>query len=183
MKRKASRTRRRGRRGPPSSSTPRADRAHRDAGREPARRSVVDLRFHQPRSARLRQGVLELRQAPRGTASQSVRAAARAGASLHPEAAEDRQDGDRRPAGQDRGQGVLPAHAHAGSALSGSGDGAENRAGRRRRDQAQGRRAGLPDALQADLQSPVALARRRRVGAKPTAASWRGCAKSPRSSP
>ena len=45
-----------------------ADRAHRHAGREPARRPVVDLRLHQPGAARLGQGVHALRQAPRGQA-------------------------------------------------------------------------------------------------------------------
>ena len=57
------------------------------------------------------QGVHALHQAARGAAAQSVRAAARAGAAVHPAAAEDRQDGHRRPAGQDRGQGVLRADA------------------------------------------------------------------------
>ena len=37
------------------------------------------------------------------------------------------------------------------------------------------------DAPQADLQSPVAVAGRRLVDARPTAASWRGCGRSPRS--
>ena len=52
--------------------------------------------------------VLDVRQAARASAAQPVRAAARAGAAVHPAAAEDRQDRHRRPAGQDRGQGVLP---------------------------------------------------------------------------
>ena len=39
-------------------------------------------------------------------------------------------------------------------------------------------RAGLPDALQADLQPPLAVARRRRAGPRPTAASSRACASS-----
>ena len=51
----------------------------------------------------------------------AVRAAARAGASVHPAAPEDRQVGDRRPAGQDRGEGLLPADAQAGGALSAVG--------------------------------------------------------------
>ena len=54
-------------------------------------------------------------------AAQSVRAAARAGAPVHPAAAEDRQVGDRRSAGQDRGQGLLPADAQAGGALPAGG--------------------------------------------------------------
>ena len=50
-----------------------AVRAHRHAGREPARRPLVHLRFHQSRAARIGEGVLELREAPGGAAPQSVR--------------------------------------------------------------------------------------------------------------
>ena len=42
-------------------------------------------------------------------AAQSLRAAARAGAALHPAPHEDRQEHHRGLAGQDRGEGVLPA--------------------------------------------------------------------------
>jgi hypothetical protein len=48
---------------------------------------------------------------------------------------------------------------------------------------ARGAGAGLPHALQADLQPPLAVARRRRAGPRPTAASWPACASWPRSSP
>ena len=85
-----------------------AHRADRHAGREPPGRSVVDLRFHQPGPARDRQAVRALRQRPGRAAAQPLRPAARAGAALHPAADEDRQVRHRRPAGQDRGQGVLP---------------------------------------------------------------------------
>ena len=76
----------------------------RHADREPARRPLVDLRFHQSRTAGLVQAVLDLRQASRRPASQSLRTAARTGASLHPAPHEDRQEHHRRPAGQDRGE-------------------------------------------------------------------------------
>ena len=49
-----------------------------------------------------------------------------------------------------------------------------------RRHPAPGPRPGVPDALQADLQPPVAVAGRRRLGARPTAASSAACARSPR---
>ena len=68
-----------------------ADRADRHAGREPPRRSVVDLRLPQPGPARLGAG-----SSPRFTkrladaAAQPLRAAARPGAALHPAPAEDR---------------------------------------------------------------------------------------------
>ena len=48
---------------------------------------------------------------------QSLRSAARAGAALHPAAHEDRPVDHRRPARQDRGQGVLPAEPQTGGAL------------------------------------------------------------------
>ena len=74
------------------------------------------------------------------------------------------KSGHRRPAGQDRGEGALPAQPQAGGALSaggrGSGRGPEGADGH----PAQGDRAGDADAAQADLQSPVAMAGRRRLG-------------------
>ena len=96
----------------------RAHRADRHAGREPARRPVVDLRFHQPGPAGSAKAVHAATPSawPSATA-QPVRPAARAGAALHPAAAEDRQARHRRPAGQDRGEGVLRAEPQAGGAV------------------------------------------------------------------
>ena len=116
----------------------RAHRADGHAGREPARGSLVDLRFHQPRAARIEQGVHDLHQASRGETAESVRATARAGPAVYPQTAEDRQDRHRRPAGQDRGEGLLPSDAHAGGALSAGRERAVRRAEQSRRD----RRAG-----------------------------------------
>ena len=59
---------------------------------------------------------------------------------------------------------------------------AEQLAGRRRHP-AQGPGVVVPDAVQADLQPPVAVAGRRQLGARTTAASGPACATSPRSSP
>ena len=90
--------------------------AHRHARREPAGRSVVHFRLRQPGAAGIGEGVHELRQTPGEQAPQFLRPAARTGAAVHSAALEDRQDGDRGPAGQDRDQGVLPAQPQAGRA-------------------------------------------------------------------
>ena len=95
--------------------------AHRHAGREPAGRSVVDLRLRQSGAAGIAEGVHELRQAPGGPAARFLRSAARTGAAVHSAAPEDRQDRDRGPAGQDRNQSVLPAQPPAGRALRAGG--------------------------------------------------------------
>ena len=140
-----------------------AHRVDRNAGREPPGRSVVDLRFHQPGSARDRPAVRGLRQRAGRAHAQPLRAAAGAGAPLHPAADEDRQVRDRRPAGQDGGHGVLLPQPQAGRALRPDGIRSGRRAGRRRRDSAQGHRPGDDDAPEADLQPSLALARRRRL--------------------
>ena len=66
--------------------------ADRHAGRKPPGRSVVDLRLHQSRPARIAQGVQRLHQAPGRADAQSLWAAARAGAAVHPAPDEDRQE-------------------------------------------------------------------------------------------
>ena len=98
-----------------------AHRAQRHAGREPPRRSLVDLRLPQPGAAGIGEGVLDVHETARVAAAQPVRAAARAGAAVHPAAAEDRQVRHRRPAGQDRGEGLLPTDAQTSGALSAGG--------------------------------------------------------------
>jgi hypothetical protein len=70
-------------------------RAHcpdRHADREPPRRSLVDLRFHQSGTVGVCQAILHLRQAARRAAAQSLRPASRVGASLYPAPHEDRQE-------------------------------------------------------------------------------------------
>ena len=100
---------------------PGAGRPHGHARREPPLRPLVDLRLREPGPPRLGPGVRGLHEAPRGEAAPPVRAAAGAGAALRPPPAQDRPLGDRRPAGQDRGQGLLHAPPQAGRALCGGG--------------------------------------------------------------
>ena len=142
----------------------RADCPDRDAGREPPRRPVVDLRFHQSGAAGIGEAVRALCQGPGRTRAQSLWSAARAGAALHPASHEDRQIHHRRPARQDRDQGLLRSQPQAGGALRAGGRGTRRSARASRRHPAQGHRAGDADAPQADLQPSVAVAGRRRVG-------------------
>ena len=113
-----------------------------------------------------------------------LRPAARPGAALHPAAAEDRQARHRRPARQDRGEGVLRPDQAAGGALRAGGRRSWRERARRRdghRSAAAG--AGATDAAQADLQPSLAVAAATAPGPRRTAASSRGCARSPRRSP
>jgi hypothetical protein len=129
----------------------------------PVENSLVDLwslfDFAQPRLLGAKGTSIGTR-APRATERRRVRAAAVAGPPVHPAPPQDRPIGHRGPARQDRGAGLLRAVTRAGGAL---------RRGRRRRSPARlerGSRAIPPrrrhprgaDALQADLQSPVAVA-------------------------
>ena len=153
-------------------------RAHRHARREPPRRPLVALRLPEPRPARLRQGVRRVRQAARRARSR-LRAAPRADAPVHPAAAQDRPAGHRRPAGQDRAPRVLRAEPRAGRALPGIGEDLADTARAPRSvggHRAPGHRARVSDALQADLQSPVAVARGTARGRPRRAASSRACA-------
>ena len=69
-----------------------ARRAQRHTGGESPWRSLVHFRLPQPRPAWIREGVHDVHQASLVTTAQPVRAAARAGASVHPAAPEDRHD-------------------------------------------------------------------------------------------
>ena len=155
--------------------------AHRHARREPAGRPVVHLRLPQPGLLGSSKEFTSLVKRLAEQAPQSLRSAARTGAAVHSAAAEDRQDGHCGPAGQDRGQGLLPAQPQAGGALPAGGEGTgQATRDRRRGHPAQGPGAVVPDALQADLQPPVAVAGRRRLDRGQTAASGPACAISPR---
>ena len=164
----------------------RAPRAHRHAGREPPRRSVVAVRLPQSRACSARAKAFgTLRQEP-GSAAGDYGAAAQPGAALHPAAAQDRPPRHRRPARQDRGARLLRRSTKIQAALyQDAVDELQAQLATVRRDgiERRGRRARVPDALQADLQPPVALARRRRARRPRTAASSRGCARSARRSP
>ena len=96
--------------------------------------------------------------------AQPLRAAAGIGAPLYPAADEDGQIRHRRPAGQDRDHGPLHSQPQAGRALCPDGVRSGRSAGRVRRDPAQGHRAGDADAAETDLQSPLAVAERQRLG-------------------
>ena len=166
------------RQGPEGAGT---DRPDRNAGGEPPRRPVVDLRFHQSRAAGNRQAVRPLHQSAGRAPAQPLRPAARAGAALHPAADEDRQNGHRRPAGQDGDQGVLPAQPQAGGALRRRQCRIwPKRCGKRMASSAEGIVLAFADAAQADLQPSIAVAERRRSGPRRTAANWPACARSPR---
>ena len=95
--------------------------AHRHAGREPAGRSLVAVRLHVPRPARLVQGVRSVRQDGREARARRLRSAARAGSPLHPPAAQERQARHRGSAGQDRGARVLRPHEEAGRPIPADG--------------------------------------------------------------
>jgi hypothetical protein len=111
-----------------------------------------------------------VRQAAQRAGRTLVRAAAAAGAALHPAAAEDRQAHHRRPARQDRGEGLLRPEQAAGRPLPAGGrDLARLR--KRRRHPAARHRAGLPDAAQADLQPPRPLGSATNAFRPPRAAS------------
>ena len=182
-RRRRSRTRTPSRPARPRSSRPRR------ASRSPARRSRTAWAIcgrSSTSSIRAcsgpRRQFAQLRQEAGRARAQPLRPAARAGAALHPAAAEDRQVRHRRPAGQDRGQGLLRPQPQAGGALRAGGDGSGRGAGGRRRHPAQGHRAGVADAPQADLQPSLAVAATTTPGPRRTAASWPACARSPRSS-
>ena len=143
---------------------PNAHRAHRHAGRESARRPVVDLRFPQSRPAGVAKQFSALRQTPRRASAGPLRAAARSGAPLHSAPPQDRQEHHRRPAGQDRGEDVLSLEPQAGGALPAGCGGTERPARGGGRHAATGPGARLPDAPEADLQPSLAVARRRCLG-------------------
>ena len=159
-----------------------AHRAHRHARREPPRRPVVALRLPRTRACwapRASSRAFAKRLAERR--GRDLRAAAPPDPALLLRRLKTDRARRRRPARQDRGEGVLPAPGAAGRPLPADG----RRARARHRGADAGHRAArpgarLPDALQADLQPPVALARRRRVGRGGAAASSRACASSSR---
>ena len=105
----------------------RADRADGHAGREPALRPVVAVRFPLPGLARLAGEVQAVRQDPGGPRAEPLRAASLAGAAVHPPAAEDRQAGHRRSAGEDGGPGLLRPRQAAGGPLCQAGRGTGRR--------------------------------------------------------
>ena len=162
------------------------------ASRSPARRSRTASATcgrsstSSPRAARLGARVHGVRRsASTKRPERRLRAAAPARPPVHPAAAQDRPRDHRRPARQDRGERVLRASPDAGRALRAGRRASCEREldGRRRASQRRGRRPRLPHALQADLQPPLAVARRRRVDAPRTAASSRACASSCEPSP
>ena len=121
---------------------------------------MVDLRFSQPRTAWKRQGVHALHQATRCERLWSV---ARADSPIRVAAAQDGPHRDRGPAGQVRGDRVLPAVTQTSGALPAGGRGPRRATARKRRYQASRRGARVAVAAEADLQPPIAVARRRRL--------------------
>ena len=107
-----------------------AHRAHRHAGREPPGDLWSLFDFLNPGllgSAKEFPAFVKRLATGRRTAYGPLRAP---GAALHPAAAEDRQARHRRPARQDRGEGLLPLSPSAGRALPASGRRTGRRAGR-----------------------------------------------------
>jgi len=82
---------------------------HLHAGGEPPRRPVVDLRLPEPGAAGLGEGLQWPVQVHGVGQGRGLRAPAQACAAVYPEKAQDRQEGHRRSARQDRGQCLLPA--------------------------------------------------------------------------
>ena len=158
----------------------RPHRAHGDSGREPPRRPLVALRLPATRSAGRREGVRRRSAAHGGSRARRLPAAAPAAGSLHPAPPQDGPPHHRRPSRQDRGDGVLRVDARAGRALPARRR--RPRAGprRTRRDGAARRDPRLAGPSEADLQPPVAVPGRRRVGsggqrqARPPARDCRG---------
>ena len=108
-----------------------------------------------------------VRQAVAGRPRALVRAAPQPRETVHPSPLEDRQGGDRRPPGQDRGQRLLHAEQGPGGALP-EGRGRPRRApGIGRRDQPAGDRFGPVDAIEANLQPPRAGDRHERLRGRP----------------
>jgi hypothetical protein len=130
------------------------------AGGEPSRRPVVDLRCDQSGAPGIAQAVCRVHQTARQAIEQSVRAAARSNSAVHLASPQDRQDRHQRSAGQDRGEGLLRAQPPAGGAVSGGR--CRSRVGHRQqgRHRAARHRARVAHAVEADLQSPVAVAGR-----------------------
>jgi superfamily II DNA or RNA helicase len=77
-----------------------------------------------------------------------------------------RQEHHCRSAGQDGGKGFLRAEPPAGGALSADRERHHRPARQCRRDRTKRSGAGLADAVEADLQPPLAMARRRFVGGR-----------------
>ena len=125
--------------------------AHRHARREPAGRSLVHFRLHQSGAAGIAEGIHELHQTPCGEVPWFLRPAARTRAAVHSAPAEDRQDGHRRPAGQNRNQSILPAQPPTGRPLRTGGAGTVSTARGDDGDTAQRPGVGVSDAVQADL--------------------------------
>ncbi len=155
------------RQGAPGAEPRRADR---HAGREPPRAiSGRSSTSSTPACSAPAKAFARVRQAARRARGAGVRAAPRAGAALHPAPAEDRQARHRRPARQDRGERVLRAQPRrrrrsTRRRSTSSRDKLETR--RRRASSGAGVVLAYLMRLQADLQSPVAVARRRRVRAR-----------------
>ena len=156
----------------------RAHRAHRHAGREPARRSVVDLRLpqsrparHRPRSSpRYAKRLAERPHNPYGPLRDLVRPYILRRLKTDKRVIADLPDKTEVKAYCPLSRKQAALYQQAVAELAEQLD-------ERRRHPAPGPGAGVPDALQADLQPPVAVAGRRRLGRGATAASSRGCAR------
>ena len=126
------------------------------------------LRLPEPWAPWVRSRVRLVRQAAR-RATRWLCVAPGADAPLHPAAPQDRPARHRRPAGEDGAARLLRAQPSPGRAVPG----VREEPGREAREprsvaghRAPGHRARLPHAPQADLQSPLAVAAGRRVGAR-----------------
>ena len=161
-----------------------AHRADRHAGREPARRSLVDLRLPQP-------GLLGSAKAFARFVKQlgsDATAATRPLRELVRPYILRRLKTDQRviadlPDKTEMTRVLRAARRRRPRSTSRRSTSCATQLRERRRHQAARRRPRVADALQADLQPPVAVARRRRLRARATAASSRACASSPRRSP
>ncbi len=138
-------------------------RPDRHAGGEPLVRSLVAVRFSLSGLAGRAGPIQGVRQEAGRPPGEPLRAAAEPGATLHPAAAEDRPTHHRRPARQGRSAGVLRTFQAAGRDVRQTGPGVGRLVEERRRHEAAGAGAGLPDAVQTTLQPPQPIVGRRPI--------------------
>ena len=142
--------------------------AHGDAGREPAGGPLVALRLLAARVSSAARSSSGRRPSawPRASASRSLWPAAPSRGSVHSAPAQDRPACHRRPAGQDRGDGLLRPDQDPGGALPARRRRAPGRPRWLRGHRAARRDPRLAPPPEADLQPPLAVPRRRGLGAR-----------------
>ena len=161
----------------------RPGRPDRHADRKPPVGPLVAVRLPEPRPARHGEAVRLVRQAAPERRTAVVRALAEPRPPVHPPPAQDRQARHRRPARQDRAEGLLHPEPAPGRPLSGRRGRTCRAAQDFRGHPAPGDRPGAVDAAQADLQPPRPGDGHPRLLPLPRAASSSAWPRSSRRSP